>query len=1194
MARRTQRDNEDGRPRGRRRLKRWHFFGTLFLASLAGMVLFLPQILTSRTVLTTLIARYGGLAPLQVDFERVNAGWFAPITANGLQLRDGEGHVIAKVEAVTTEKGILNWIRNSSDLGTIRIKKLEAAVATGDGTSNWERLLAPLIAGIEPAAPDAPVVATTTTGTIQIIDAKFLLTEVGRAEQWVLQVPRMSVTLPTAEQVTGPIEVQATIGEVSGTVADSIGEVVAEVQQVGEAFEINAELKHVPVEFWHVVHARLPEIPIEAMQGRVSAKLAGQLADAERWSFDFQQLQATDFAISAPTLIGEAPAYLALIAAAGRASLLNSVMQVENAQIACDFGNANATARMPWPLTLPTATHPFFDGAELSAEGTVDLPKLAKAAESLMPMREDTQLQSGTAQFSIAQSLTPQGTPSSRANMTLAGLKAQAAGQQLQWNEPLTIELSADLASNAALQLSANANAEFFKLQGAGTIEAGQLSGNVDLDLLQQRLSQWIELPISTMAGAAQVDLVWSMKNGEQVEAQGQLKTTPMTLATSVGGQMNEPAWTGVFSATARLAEGSPTHLERAKLELTAINEKLTVDLQEPLALYEQPSGTEPPAAFALTLAGELPKWKRRAMVWLQEPPEVELGGNINLAVGGRIDMQHVEIFQANWRSKPIQVTTPQFSMSEAEMVGTFKGRVDSSDLTRLQVEGLQVQATSFSLGARDAASSHGNGRTGQAKFLVNLGQLLNNVNTQSVVAVLPPGAVVPEPTAKLSATGQIEGDLQWQVTSTAAGVALSANAKQLVVLSQAPGTIAPLALWEEPSVSTQLQGKWAANSGAIDLSTLKLNTDWCNYSGTASYRTEEQLMKVVSKGEAVVETSKLSTKLAPMTGNQVQLMGVKTMPVDVQWTSSLDPNASLLAGLQAATRIGWEQARVVGVQVGKADVPVTVVAGKLATAAEIPVSGGVLRWDVDSDLTADELVIVQKPMTVLENVAITEEMSKGWLKYVTPLIAEATSVDGRLSLVLNQALLTPTNPRRQTVVGQLVMHSAEVGPGPLSNQIIAMVKQIDAIRKKDFTQAVSSQTVWLRMPEQRIDFQMVEGRVSHRNLNVRVGDVTFSTAGSVDVGGQMDLLGTMPIPDDWIDKSPLLVGLRGQSLQFPMRGTLQAPQMDAGAIQQLGRQAVQGAVQGAAQGLLEKSFSRGFDRIFGGNPPATTPPTQP
>jgi len=228
--------------------------------------------------------------------------------------------------------------------------------------------------------------------------------------------------------------------------------------------------------------------------------------------------------------------------------------------------------------------------------------------------------------------------------------------------------------------------------------------------------------------------------------------------------------------------------------------------------------------------------------------------------------------------------------------------------------------------------------------------------------------------------------------------------------------------------------------------------------------------------------------------------------------------------------------------------------------------------------------------MTVLENVEITPEMCQGWLKYVAPLVAEATSIDGKMSLRLDDARLTPADPTRQTVAGQLIMHNVTVGPGPLSNQVISLVKQLDAIRKKDFTQAVSTQKVWMNMPEQQIDFKMADGRVTHRNVNVKVGDANISTSGSVTVDGQLDMLATMPIPDDWIDKSPLLVGMRGQSLNFPVRGTIKQPQMDADALRQFSRQ----AVQGAASGLIQQQLSKGLGKLFGQPAPTVTPATPP
>jgi hypothetical protein len=285
-----------------------------------------------------------------------------------------------------------------------------------------------------------------------------------------------------------------------------------------------------------------------------------------------------------------------------------------------------------------------------------------------------------------------------------------------------------------------------------------------------------------------------------------------------------------------------------------------------------------------------------------------------------------------------------------------------------------------------------------------------------------------------------------------------------------------------------------------------------------------------------------------------------------------------MLAGLKASTRLGWEQARVVGIELGKADVPVTIDAGLLTTAAEIPVSGGMLRWDLTGDLTSDLLVIQQKPMVVLENVAITQEMCSGWLKYVAPLLAEATSIDGRLSLSIDQAELTPTDLSRQTVAGTLVMHQAEVGPGPLTNEITGLIRQIEAIRKADPGQTVSSQNrVWMQLPEQRIAFRMVEGRVHHRDLNIALGDARLSTSGSVDVAGNLEIMTSLPIPDNWTQKGPVLAALRGQTLQFPMNGTIYRPQIDASTLGQLGRQ----TIQNAAQGMLQQGLNKGLEKLF-------------
>ncbi len=1159
-------------PRGKRRVKKRHAFGICALAALLLLIFFLPAIATSRTILSGLIDRFAGLDPLRLEFETVEAGWFTPVAAHGLRLVDANGQSLAEIEQVQTEKGLLGWISGHQNLGTIRIQGVRADVVAGDGTTNLEQALHPILESVasNPPADDATETPTP-LGRIEVQDARFTFAEQGRPELWLVDVTQLSVTLPEPSQLIGPVGLKATVSDASGIQAQSVGQLAAQASQgeSGAALQVQAIMDQVPLAFWHVVQARVPELPIDELSGSVSAQLVGSITSDSAWSFDVQKLQADNLAVVAPQVVGELPAQLRQVAGAARCSLKDSVLKLEHSQLACDFASATASATLPWPLPELSLADPLIEGGVVSAQGTIDLPKLVAAAGSLIPVRDDTQLVSGAAQFSLMHNLDIQNQPTAGAKFELSDLKAITGGQELVWNEPLQIELAANQA-NGKLAVGASASAQFAHLEGGGTIEGGQLTGDVDLQLLHQRLSEWVELPIRQMQGTAKVDVNWQLQEDNLVAALGTLNTTPITISTSVGGQLQEPVWTGNFEGRVRLADGSPYSIDFAHLDLKSRDERVAFTLEQPLGLT---AGADSAAAgFNVDVQLDLSHCNQRGLVWLTEPPEVQVGGNLQLAARGVLDRQHAELLSANWSSQPLQVRTPQLSFSEPQVVGKFSGRVDTSDLTRLVVETLQVQSTSFSLGAQDSANPDGSAsRLGRAMVRVDLDRLMRNVGGG-------PGA---QPTSgQISATGMLHGQLAWQVSSTAAGVNTQLTAENLVILSQDPGQIAPQPIWQEPQVTANVAGTWQAASNAVNVETFQLKAPWLNYTGNVAYASGEAGQSVQVNGQAVYDSGQLSARIQPLTGGQVQLAGQQSVPISVSWTSGAEPGQPLLAGLNASTRLGWEQALVAGIAVGKADVPVQVTAGQLATAAEIPVSGGALRWDLTSDLTADELVIHQKPMTVLDHVEITEQMCQGWLKYVTPLVAEATSVDGRLSLRLDQAMLTPNNPMKQTVVGQIVIHKATIGPGPLSNQVISLARQIEAIRKKDFTQAVSStQRVWMDMPEQRVDFQMLEGKVVHRNLNVSVGDANISTSGMVAIDGQMEMLANMPIPDDWAEKSPWLAGLRGQSLTFPMRGTLSNPQVDTQLLRQLGRQ----TLQNAASGLLQQSLNRGLDKLLGG-----------
>jgi hypothetical protein len=160
---------------------------------------------------------------------------------------------------------------------------------------------------------------------------------------------------------------------------------------------------------------------------------------------------------------------------------------------------------------------------------------------------------------------------------------------------------------------------------------------------------------------------------------------------------------------------------------------------------------------------------------------------------------------------------------------------------------------------------------------------------------------------------------------------------------------------------------------------------------------------------------------------------------------------------------------------------------------------------------------------------------------------------------------------------GQLTVHSVRVTPGPMTQQWVGLAQQIEALAKRrDPSGVKSSQNVTLlSIRDQQVNFRVVDGRVYHENMEFQVGDVVMRTQGSVGLDETIAITLQIPIQDAWIAKEPLLAGLKGQSLQVPVTGTLKRPQMDQRAIANLSGQLIQNAAGQAIGGEVNKALDK-------------------
>ncbi|MFO0923044.1 MAG: hypothetical protein U0905_11225 [Pirellulales bacterium] len=1181
--------------RKKRRFKKRYILLALCMVGLLGVAIGVPYVASNRSFVVSMANRYAGIAPNRIDLDRIQVSWFSPVRLEGVRLLDERGSALVQVGSIQTDKGLLGFAMNSKNVGTITIKDSVVQVDVQPGTTNIEEAIRPLMQGSSSGASSS---GSAITGNVQIENAIVKLLDTVDLQAWEVRVQSANVPLPSEKQpipmvtAAGMIQPMMRAGQAAST--DGICEFAMRLEPSTDAVQVNAganasqpiriasNLKQFPLQLLGLAKRRMPELPFERIQGKASLQADMTMLTPSSWIANITEAKVEQLQMIAPTLVGAKPASMQQLVANGKITFSPDRVVAERARMVCDVGDMAGNIALPLPVPMPTAMQPWIDRAELDMQGTIDMAQLVKAMPGLITMQEQTQLLAGKASMHAMQKMQNGQTPIGQYSVKLGDLVANVNGTTVNWKDALGLELSIQPGSqpNAPPQFSAKCLAEFCELNGVGSLQGGEVKAQVDLDKMQQRLSTWFVLPFSKLSGNATCNAKWSQDANQRLLLNGTVVTSPMNIGLPAGA-LNEPAWNGAFEVLGRITNNAISQIDRAQVNFTSAEESLLVKVLDPISLVAMPTGMQPlpPAGIALEMKGDLGAWQKRGQMFAGVDPGMDLGGRCRFEAKGQMDMRHVEVLSANFSAQPLMVRTNGMVFQEPQVIGDFTGRVDSQALARLQVDKLNVTSSSFGISAMDAPAPQGNGRQGKAAFRIDPKRLMASMESQASAA--PPTFV----------EGDVQGAMNWTIDTTSLTWQLETNGKDLRVVQMVPATpsrspgnlvstsnakATPSLLWNEPAARATMVGRYNFATGAIDLPESQFQTEWLAYAGQTTIASTKDKTQMVAKGQMSYDASRVAERLRPWIGSYLQIQGQRTEPVEVTWVSST--TGSWANSLQARTNIGWDAANVVGIEVGKSEIPITIENGHFKSKTEIPVSQGAMRWNLDGDLAKDTMVITQAPEVVLDNVAITPMMCQGWLKYVAPLLAEATKVQGKLSLRLDDARIVPTDIRQQRFAGQLQLHGATVGPGPLADQLVMVAQQIKALRKGTTAASATASETWLQLPAQNVDFSVDSGRVVHKNLQFAAGDVIIQTSGEVAIDGQIQMVAAIPIQKDWIDSTPMLASLADQSIQLPIQGTLQRPQVDFSKISNLAAQ----AVQGAAQGMLQKQMEKGFNKILG------------
>ncbi len=401
---------------------------------------------------------------------------------------------------------------------------------------------------------------------------------------------------------------------------------------------------------------------------------------------------------------------------------------------------------------------------------------------------------------------------------------------------------------------------------------------------------------------------------------------------------------------------------------------------------------------------------------------------------------------------------------------------------------------------------------------------------------------------------------------------------------TQAVSSTNPSLTWAEPNLAYSQSITYNGAEDTLALHGFQLQSGGLQISAQGGVSQLSTVGNVSINGQVSYDWNRIAPLLAAVMGPEITIGGQRTSRF--QWTGPMwggDGSTAAVVTLspqwEANADVSWKEAQIYGLPVGETTVSAELRQGVLHLLATSPeLSGGQL--DLRSQLMFNAIPVQwQLPRgRVIDNVAITPLMCRGWLQYVAPILADATRVEGRFSLDVETGRFPLEDPMAGEASGVLSIHGAEVRSGPMAHGYVMLARNIEALVKaKPPTAIDQGSATLLTLPPQQVPYRMVRHRVYHEGLTVQSGDVRIVTSGWVDSEQKMQLVAQVPVQDNWIQWAPWLAPLRGTALTVPIGGTVHNPKLDTQSLDQMART----MIDNAARGALQEGINRGLQELF-------------
>ncbi|TWU30411.1 hypothetical protein [Bythopirellula polymerisocia] len=1169
MARR--RKTEERQPRRKNRFKQRLI---VFLLLVVGTVGALPTIISHSPLRDTLLNWQMPPGGWCVQSEQGAFSWTGAQSLSNVAIIAPDGNPLLTAESLTIERSLAALALQSRILGTTRVVRPVAFVTTRSDGSNVEDFLSAVRKRKE-SLPGETVdstksIAAKITLQAEIEDGRVQGYDAVSETKWQVEEANLSAALSAERGLT------AAEGSANVRYADDrTGRVKFRVQ---DADDNQQQLD--------LLAEGLLLSPLKPFLTRTvgECQLAGTAAlDAHAlWNpksegplslTTWGRAECDGLAFSGEVLQGDRLECNRL-EIPWKGSFAHGELGINELKLKCDWADVAAQGSLALEelkaLSLTNLPH-----REMKFSGKVSLARLAQMLPHAMQVREGVRIDAGEVEFNANSGLR-EGAFSWSTEVSLANLAGQDSSRPIRWEDP--VQIAAQWKDSPA-----GPRLDRFTLTAPSTAATvvstdDRMHGDfqIDLEQLVEKLGQFVDLQGLECRGYARGNFQYTTTSDTQFEALADVKLSELVVTRGERLLWEEPQLVVDLRAAGRAEHMLPKSLSTSSMSLHGDRDELAVTLLEAVDLKSV-------ANWQVKIEGNGPvdSWAGRLRPWMQGIPD-EISGQAKLQAKLTVAEKEMALSEMVGSIEGLHIRKGEMAVDDPQV--NFSGDcLWNAEAHRLHSREFQLAGSIVAFRSRDVrVDLEESQSTSQKPLPVVTGEIAYRTDLERLA----------------SAAGLVGGREATWPRGTAAGVLrLATNSEQILAdfsldgeaialvksaSSRSTTKQQPIIVWSEPKLRTTGKAVYNIAREQIALEKFSIDGQTVQVTGKATWDKPTEGGEIVVQGSTQYDPASLDQLIVNYAGPAVRVQGDRVVRFEARGRLPSQSESDHWSQLwQATAEGGWSSASVFGLPIGTGKLQGSLGAGQLVIAPfDLAMGEGRFMASprVVLDPTPQQMFLPAGPM--FTNVQISPAVSEQMLKYVAPILAGATRVDGKFSVDLAETKIPLDDPKLTHTAGKLAVHELTVLPGPMVADLTTTIQQLQALKKgKDLLQGgiAPKPARLLSMHDQQIEFQVVEGRVYHRNLVFTIDDVPVRSQGSVGFDQSLALVIDIPIQDRWIDGEDALKGLAGQSLQVPIYGTFEKPRVDQQAMANLTKQLLRDTARQAIGGEINRQLEKLF-----------------